>query len=969
MFNNSNKSIKKLSIDSSNKLSNFNNNNNNNNKKNLFGKKIDSSMNLKKYKSQNSYNIIKKKNFLIETSAKERLNQKKNKIKNTIIQNKSKKKIHSIFQSVNKNLNYPKVENTNNNNNNVTIKTDINLNDEKKIQKNKKNNNKNLEIKIDNSAQNIETESNESSKSSLNENNNHNNYVRTEETPKNRISNYSNSQMSKNSENKNKNNFLNFLVFKLNDKKFYQTHFYCNSNINNNNNKINNKNNDDILNNTQKYINNKIQNIINNNKNISQKSSFSQKNLSSPLKSNTKKEKIEEIELKNKEKTEQNENKILDINSLHRKLLISAKKGDKDYFIEILSDIINHPLGNINYSDENNMTALHYATEEGNFKICEILIKANCNINCLTNNKKNCLHFSCKNGYFDITKLLYENKCKLNAFDNEKNTPLHYCIMGNHSELLLYLLNKKPNFDIKNIYGKTPFDYAKTKEIQKIINDYLNNNISNNNNNEINKNDFDDDDDNNKNSNFNENINNNNCNVQNNTNFISNYHHTNSNSNNINISVNTNSNKNIVKNIKGDNNKVNVLVKINIGTEKNHKISSEIKANNNNDTNQKLFSYKSKQEFHNQNIKNFVSKNLKNNNLNYSNSNHIKINNNNIKNNNNNENLNQKKTISPSDFICLGQIGKGSFGEVFLVKKIENSKLYAMKVLSKEKIFNQNLLKYALTERNVLSLSEHPFIVKLNYAFQTSSKLFLILDYCTNGDLSKHLYHEKRFSETRAKYYICEIILALEHLHKLNIIFRDLKPDNVVLDNEGHVKITDFGLCKEGIFDGNYTKSFCGSMAYLAPEMILKNGYSKCVDWYLLGILFYEMLFGNPPFLSDNKDDLFKNILEKDENEIFFPDYISKECQNFIKSLLTKNPEKRLGNLKDAIEIKNHPYFNDVNWNKVYYKNLPVPKYKIYDGKNFLYKQPRLFQNDDNVNKEKIEKNHINGWSFDANVE
>ena len=289
-----------------------------------------------------------------------------------------------------------------------------------------------------------------------------------------------------------------------------------------------------------------------------------------------------------------------------------------------------------------------------------------------------------------------------------------------------------------------------------------------------------------------------------------------------------------------------------------------------------------------------------------------------------------------------------------------------MKVLSKEKIFNQNLLKYAITERNVLSVSDHPFIVKLNYAFQTSSKLFLILDYCINGDLSKHLYYEKRFSETRAKYYICEIILALEHLHKLNIIFRDLKPDNVVLDNEGHVKITDFGLCKEGIFDGNYTKSFCGSMAYLAPEMILKNGYSKCVDWYLLGILFYEMLFGNPPFLSDNKDDLFKNILEKDENEIFFPDYISKECQNFIKSLLSKNPEKRLGNLKDAFEIKNHPYFNDVNWNKVYYKNLHVPKYKIYNNKNCLYKQPRLFQNIVNVNKEQIEKNHINGWNFSA---
>ena len=237
----------------------------------------------------------------------------------------------------------------------------------------------------------------------------------------------------------------------------------------------------------------------------------------------------------------------------------------------------------------------------------------------------------------------------------------------------------------------------------------------------------------------------------------------------------------------------------------------------------KLYSYKSKQEFDNPNIKKFVEKNLKNNNNNNinnlnnlhfkknnisniinndNNNNNTITNNNSIENYNNIKNSNKSsKKITPNDFICLGQIGKGSFDEVFLVKKTDSSKLYAMKVLSKEKIFNQNLLKNAMTERNVLSVSNHSFIVKLNYAFQTSSKLFLILDYCTNGNLSKHLYYEKRFSESRDKYYIYEIILALEHLHKLNIIFRDLKPDNAVLDNEGHVKITDFGLCKEGIFD------------------------------------------------------------------------------------------------------------------------------------------------------------------------
>ncbi len=158
-----------------------------------------------------------------------------------------------------------------------------------------------------------------------------------------------------------------------------------------------------------------------------------------------------------------------------------------------------------------------------------------------------------------------------------------------------------------------------------------------------------------------------------------------------------------------------------------------------------------------------------------------------------------------------------------------------------------------MTERNVLSITNHPFIVKLNYSFQSSDKLFLILDYCPGGDLAEHLSNEKRFSEERAKIYLCEIILALEDLHKRDIIFRDLKPDNVVLDYEGHAMLTDFGLSKEGVYDNKGAKSFCGSIAYLAPEMLKRSGHGKSVDWYLLGVLFYEMLVGLPPFVNSNK--------------------------------------------------------------------------------------------------------------------
>lgn len=215
--------------------------------------------------------------------------------------------------------------------------------------------------------------------------------------------------------------------------------------------------------------------------------------------------------------------------------------------------------------------------------------------------------------------------------------------------------------------------------------------------------------------------------------------------------------------------------------------------------------------------------------------------------------IEEEEKVEITNFSCIGILGGGSFGDVFLVQKNDTKQNYAMKVLNKQRIMGQNLLKYVMAERNVLSLTSHPFIVKLYYSFQTWHKLFLILEYCPRGDLAKHLRNEKRFTEERARFYICEIILALENLHSRGIIFRDLKPDNVVLDIDGHAKLTDFGLSKEGVFEANCAKSFCGSIAYLAPEMLKKQGHGKAVDWYLLGVLFYEMLTGNPPYFTDQK--------------------------------------------------------------------------------------------------------------------
>ena len=169
-----------------------------------------------------------------------------------------------------------------------------------------------------------------------------------------------------------------------------------------------------------------------------------------------------------------------------------------------------------------------------------------------------------------------------------------------------------------------------------------------------------------------------------------------------------------------------------------------------------------------------------------------------------------------------------------------------------------------MTERNVLSFTHHQFIVKLNFAFQTENKLYLILDYCSGGDMRKLLRRLGKLDENDARLYIAEILLAIQYLHKREIIFRDLKPDNIVIDSDGHCKLTDFGLSKEGIDDNYSAKSFCGSLAYLAPEMLERKGHGKSVDWYLLGVLLYEMLVGKTPYYSTNKEMLLENIKNGD---------------------------------------------------------------------------------------------------------
>jgi len=268
------------------------------------------------------------------------------------------------------------------------------------------------------------------------------------------------------------------------------------------------------------------------------------------------------------------------------------------------------------------------------------------------------------------------------------------------------------------------------------------------------------------------------------------------------------------------------------------------------------------------------------------------------------------KKASLEDFTLLKVVGKGSFGKVLQVRNRHTGKIYAMKQLKKDHIIKRNQVEHTKTERFVLQHLRHHYIVGLRFAFQTDKKLFLLLDYCPGGELFFHLGKAGRFTENRARFYCAEITLALEYLHSRDVVYRDLKPENVLLDEDGHVKLTDFGLSKTNVKGNHSTHSFCGTPEYLAPEILRRAGHGKAADWWSLGALLYEMLTGMPPFYSRDRDRLFDKILHSD---LRFPNHFSKNSRAILKELMDRNPRKRLGS-KDATDVKKHVFFVGVDW-------------------------------------------------------
>ncbi|CAD8097991.1 unnamed protein product [Paramecium sonneborni] len=337
-----------------------------------------------------------------------------------------------------------------------------------------------------------------------------------------------------------------------------------------------------------------------------------------------------------------------------------------------------------------------------------------------------------------------------------------------------------------------------------------------------------------------------------------------------------------------------------------------------------------------------------------------------------NELLKDSKVTFDS-FEIIKELGSGAFGKVFLVKHKADGEIFAMKALKKKTLILKKQIKYAITEANVLKMCKHPFILGLHFAFQTPNYLYLVLDYCQGGDLSYHIANQGKFSEEDARFYAAEIILAIEYLHTKDIIYRDMKPENILLDIQGHVKLADFGLSKENVSDQDKAKSFCGSPAYLSPDILSQKGAGKPSDIYGIGCVMFEMMTGESPYYNDDIQQMYKNI---QSGTLKWPKKMSAEAKNLISKMLERDPNKRIGT-KSKDEIKQDPFFKGIDWDKVYKRLYKPPitdfsemhdddDQQDFDGDELGYNGKAIFQDQD-YEQENNRTNRVKNFSFATN--
>ncbi|CAK5027012.1 unnamed protein product [Meloidogyne enterolobii] len=314
--------------------------------------------------------------------------------------------------------------------------------------------------------------------------------------------------------------------------------------------------------------------------------------------------------------------------------------------------------------------------------------------------------------------------------------------------------------------------------------------------------------------------------------------------------------------------------------------------------------------------------------------------------------------------------------------------VFAVKVLKKDIILQDDDVECTLCEKRILALAaKHPFLTALFCSFQTHDRLFFVMEYVNGGDLMFQIQRARKFEEPRARFYSAEVTCALQFLHRHNVIYRDLKLDNILLDSDGHCRLADFGMCKEGITRDNLTSTFCGTPDYIAPEVFAKKfslkkikytvqilqemEYGFSVDWWALGVLMYEMMAGQPPFEADNEDDLFEAILHDD---VLYPVWLSREAVSILKGFMTKKPQRRLGCMEsqgseDAIRA--HSFFREIDWDALEARKVKPPFRPRIKGKrdvnnfdaDFTKEEPTLTPTDPTVMKS-IAQDEFRGFSF-----
>ncbi|XP_055703153.1 cAMP-dependent protein kinase catalytic subunit 3 [Phlebotomus papatasi] len=272
------------------------------------------------------------------------------------------------------------------------------------------------------------------------------------------------------------------------------------------------------------------------------------------------------------------------------------------------------------------------------------------------------------------------------------------------------------------------------------------------------------------------------------------------------------------------------------------------------------------------------------------------------------------------DFQIIKTIGTGTFGRVCLCRDKTDNSYCAMKILAMCDVIRLKQVEHVKNEKNILAEIHHPFIVNLKWYTKDNTSLYMLFEYVCGGELFTYLRNAGKFNNSTANFYACEIVMALEYLHSLSIVYRDLKPENLLLDRDGHLKITDFGFAKK-LKDRTWT--LCGTPEYLAPEILQSKGHNKAVDWWALGVLIYEMLVGYPPFYDDNPLGIYEKILS---GKVEWPRQMDAVAKDLVKKLLVLDRTKRIGNMKNGSDdVKRHRWFKHLDWTDVYNRKLKPP--------------------------------------------